>query len=97
MTEKRATRKSFEEALNSIGWSIKGVFDHNKTVINHLGRKTGWRVLSDRVELDRFGFDTPVVSFYFKDCYIEILEKTTVSLYANDGVFILFPNYDKEL
>lgn len=91
--QKRATRKSLIEHLEKIGWSVRGIHKHNQLIFNHDGKKTMYRVLSDRVQQDS-GSEMPSTCFYFDDCTLEMLDSTTVSLSANDGVFILFANYN---
>jgi len=86
-------RKDFKIALETIGWSVRGVHYHNQSIFNHDGKKTLYRVLSDRVQQDS-GSEMPSACFYFDECSLEMLDKTTVSLSANDGVFILFANYN---
>jgi len=94
----------FKRALAKIGWSTRGRYP-NEWVINNLGERTLWRVLSDRIELESKGAfgekasecgNAGAVSVYYKS-NIELLSGTgnkpnCVSIGTND-VFVQFYNH----
>ena len=92
----RTTIEELKEALNTIGWDIKGEYP-NSWIYNNFGERTDFRVLSDGIELHSNPFGKNgrgTICYNFKEAKIEKLSDDTISL-GTKNIFVNFYNFDK--
>lgn len=87
------TVEKLKEALNKIGWDIRGKYP-NRFIYDHKNKRQQYRVLDDKIEV--LGFETSCVCFYFKGSAVAVIEGNTVSL-GTDECFVLFMNHSSDV
>jgi len=90
----RITIEKLKEALNMIGWDIRGEYP-NSWIYNNFGERTKFRAVSDGVQLCSNSFGEKGcgdLCFNFDEAKINKLGNNTISL-GTKNIFVNFYNF----
>lgn len=86
------TREELSEALAKICWSMKGKYP-NEYIFDQEGKRTCYRVLSDRIEVSGVN-ENSAVCFHYKGSDVKLLEEGDAVSLGTEQCFVLFINHN---
>ena len=87
-------KKELKKQLDKIGWELQGCGCEHYFLMDNKGRKSGLMFCYDRITADKIGKNTSI-SFYLKDCILEILDGPTLCIRGriDESIFILCSSF----